>query len=373
MWVGRRRRRQTGTLSVLLGLAMLLTGCVLSTKNDRRRAQELADDRYPGLLRAYSARTLFPQSTGSEVSFAVADDPDAVVRLRLDSDARDCDGKPCAQALDTALTAARSAAEDLRSLRAVLEGCGYVLHAVREQRGTVVDPWIKARLTNDGVADVLRELAGCLGEWSGLQPPASTQGAGATPGSVPDSPGAPSPIPSSLTLYIAAPGTSAEAAPRDTDLPGLAELSDRKTLAPLLAGSRYAVTWPVRNGELDQSALAPRLVLPHKERRAYEDAVTEHVGAWLADHLPAAHEPRAHGMTRLTPGRVDQLQGYVLFCDRPHEQAAEPKTPRRGPAARCRGNHAVRVTTDLDGRLVGSPQVVRDVREGNGALRLPAL
>jgi hypothetical protein len=51
----------------------------------------------------------------------------------------------------------------------------------------------------------------------------------------------------------------------------------------------------------------------------------------------------------------------MLFCDRPDERK------------QCLGGHAVAVTTDLNGRPVGEPRVIRDVREGNGRLRLPPL
>jgi len=70
---------------------------------------------------------------------------------------------------------------------------------------------------------------------------------------------------------------------------------------------------------------------------------------------------RVMGVNRLLPGRVDRTEGHVLFRDEPEE-------------GRTRfGRHALRVVTDLDGELVGEPTVLRDVRDGDGTLRLPPL
>lgn len=65
------------------------------------------------------------------------------------------------------------------------------------------------------------------------------------------------------------------------------------------------------------------------------------------------------GVWRLEPGTVDRLKGYVLFCEGP----VDP----RG----CLGDHAVAVTADLQGNPVGEFQMIRNVREGRGPLRLP--
>jgi hypothetical protein len=67
------------------------------------------------------------------------------------------------------------------------------------------------------------------------------------------------------------------------------------------------------------------------------------------------------GVWRLLPGRVDRFKGYTLFCDQPDERK------------RCLGRHAVAVTTDLEGNLIGEPTVIRDVRIGNGSLQLPPM
>lgn len=75
----RRRGWRAGLTGALAGsLAVLLGACgVVDTKDDRRAAEELAEKHFPGQLRAIGARTLFPGSGGSEVTFAVTDDRDA--------------------------------------------------------------------------------------------------------------------------------------------------------------------------------------------------------------------------------------------------------------------------------------------------------
>ncbi|MET7640970.1 hypothetical protein [Streptomyces sp. NPDC005438] len=347
----RGRRRPRGALA-LLGLALLVTGCGLGTREDRRRAQEIADERHPGLLRVVGARTLFPRTSGSEVSLSVADDPDAVVRLRIDADSGVCGGAPCDRALDVALEDARAAARDLRLLRAALRECGHTPRAVRAYRSSVGEPWIEARLTNDNVTGVLERLGECLRGWASAYSPAD----GAAPSRQ-----------RAVTVHIAAPGTAPDAPENAAGRgPTLVRLTERGVHAALATRPSYAVTWTYRNGVLDAGSGAVRLVRPFRERRAFERAVGDHTAAWLAPRHPGAHQLRPHGVVRLVPGRVDRLWGHVLFCDRSH-----PEERGRAGAARCRGDHAVRVTTDLDGSLVGEPRVIRDVREGNGPLRLP--
>jgi len=51
--------------------------------NSRRTAQDLADRLFPGQLTVIGSRSLFPQDSGSEVTFSVRDDPDAAVRLAV--------------------------------------------------------------------------------------------------------------------------------------------------------------------------------------------------------------------------------------------------------------------------------------------------
>ncbi len=105
----------TGSLAVLLGACG-----VVGTEDDRRAAEELAEKHHPGQLTAIGARTLFPGTGGSEVTFAVTDDRDAVVRLRIDTDkARGglCDGKDCAGVLADAVRRGSRPRTSVRSRR----------------------------------------------------------------------------------------------------------------------------------------------------------------------------------------------------------------------------------------------------------------
>ncbi|WP_239081429.1 hypothetical protein [Streptomyces sp. SID9727] len=54
-----------------------------TTKEDRAYAEELAETYCPGVLRVIEAHTPVPHSGGSEITFAMTDDSDAVVRMRV--------------------------------------------------------------------------------------------------------------------------------------------------------------------------------------------------------------------------------------------------------------------------------------------------
>ncbi|MFD3410164.1 hypothetical protein [Streptomyces cyaneofuscatus] len=108
----RRRQWRAAATCVLAGsLVALLGACgVVTTKEDRRAAEELADKHFPGQIKAIGARTLLPGTGGSEVTFAVADDRDAVVRLRINADKGTCESRECAGVLTEAV--ARGRADD---------------------------------------------------------------------------------------------------------------------------------------------------------------------------------------------------------------------------------------------------------------------
>lgn len=66
------------------------------------------------------------------------------------------------------------------------------------------------------------------------------------------------------------------------------------------------------------------------------------------------------GVWRLEPGTVRRMRGYVLFCERP---------PADGE--RCPGDLAALVTSDPRGGDAEVVDVLTDIRDERGVLRLP--
>jgi hypothetical protein len=327
-------------------LALLVSGCgVLSTKEDRKRAQELAEAVYPGELRVVGARTLFPETTGSEVTYALRDDADAFVRLRVDSGNGKCGGEPCTQALRDARGRGEAAAAEWRLLRGEFVRCGYDVHAATVVRGTVTDPWISQPLTNGNVTDVLARIGDCLERYSRALP--SQQSADRT----------------SITVHLAHPSTVRDLPAGRKDDPTLLRKTDQELHAALAGRTSYAVTYTWRDGVVQSETGVARIVQPFEERQEFKGKVHTSAAEWLKDAHPDAELARGYGgLWSLLPGRVDRMRGWVLYCESPAEQGK-----------RCLGNRALAVTVDLEGRLVDEPTVVRKIRDGRGALRLPPL
>ncbi|MFD7313031.1 hypothetical protein [Streptomyces sp. NPDC059883] len=255
-WGGRVLGGPTGVL--LCALALLVAGRgVVTTKNDRKRAAEPAEARYPGILDVLSARTLFPQAGGSEVTFPVADDPDAAVLLRIDTAAGTRDRGPRDRALDEAVERGRSRAGELRWMRGAFTDRGYELVGVDP---AFSGPWVAAAPTNATVTRVLAELGACVRTWG--------------------------------------PARDANGAPR-----------------------RSVTVNTVRDGVVDPASGRAYLSFPWEDRRALEKAVGDAVRDWLRTTRPRAGVDMVSGLWWLEPGTVDRLKGYVLFCDEAGEGA----------------------------------------------------
>jgi hypothetical protein len=298
--------------------AVLLLGRAASlpaTRRARRLAAAAAERHFPGRLEVISAQSRFPASGGAEILLRLTGDPDAAVRLHVDRAA------PGAARLAEAVEDARAAADRWRALRDALASGGHEVHALGR---VVADPWIAADLGNDTVTGVLAALHASLAAHPG----------GTTAGSV----------------LIAAPRTL-RTLPRDRrDLPTLLRLTSRRRLAALSAAPYHRASF----GPDGEPVLS--LLRPFPLQRAYEAAVTASARRWLARHLPGAEVTAVLGATRLLPGRVDRLTAHLVLRD--------AGTSRLG-------DHVLRVTTTLDGALLGTPVLHRDVREGTGPLRLP--
>ncbi|MFE2745692.1 SCO7460 family lipoprotein [Streptomyces scopuliridis] len=324
------RVRDGLAVALVCSLALLVAGCgAVTTKSDRKRAAELAEGRYPGILEVLSARTLFPQTSGSEVTFSVADDPDAAVLLRIDAAAGTCDRGPCDRALDRTVEHGRSRAAELRRMRAAFTDCGYELVGATPALST---PWVAAAPTNATVTRVLAEIGACVRTWSPAR----------------DENGAPR---RSVTVNIAAPDLARERPAGKQNRPTVLRMTDPGLLGALAKRPHYSVSYTLHDGVVDPASGRAYLSFPWEDRKAFETTVRAAVLDWLRTTRPRAGAGMVSGLWWLEAGTVDRLSGYVLFCDEPAE------------GARCAGDHAVVLTVDPKGNPVGDFRVIRDVRD----------
>ncbi|WP_216651359.1 SCO7460 family lipoprotein [Actinomadura litoris] len=345
---GRTRMRTSALSSCVALVALLAGGCAVGTGDDRKRAGELAERLYPGQLRVLGARTLFPQTTGSEVTFAVKDDPDAVVRLRVDGENKTCERKSCEDALVKAVAQGRRQAAEFRLLRASLERCGHQIIALGPTAG---EPWIVMSLSNENVTAVLDELGRCAARWSKAltangSPPASDGSYGLPAGS------------RALRVRIVRPDV-ARGRPAEGSGPTMARLTSTRLQAALAKKTYFTAAFTVRDDRDEPVTSGLAVSRSYEDREAFGRRVQAAVGERLRAERPNAKVTDYVGVWRLEPGRIDRLTGYVLFCEGPEQGRT------------CLGDHAVRVTVDERGTPVSGLTIVENVREGNGPLRLP--
>ncbi|MFF0506590.1 SCO7460 family lipoprotein [Streptomyces fimicarius] len=342
---GSRRRwwRAALTGTVAGSLVVLVGACgVVDTKDDRRAAEELAEKHFPGQLRAIGARTLFPGTGGSEVTFAVTDDRDAVVRLRIDTDQADqglCDRKDCAGVLAEAVKRGRQQADDFRTLKGAFDSCGYEVVALGT---TGAAPYVVAELTNATVTKVLGEIGECVQRWVTAS-------------------GADSALAKARASYVNVVSPSvADRRDRGKDSwPTVMRLTRTDLLASLTKHAYFSASYDFEAGRVDTTGRA-RVVRPFREREKFGETVQNAVKEQLRATYPRVVMSTYQWIWQLEPGRVDRQTGYVLFC------------PEPGARGQCvNPDDAALVTTDEHGNPVGKIRLVHDVREGTGALRLP--
>ncbi|MEU2654724.1 hypothetical protein ABZ615_05320 [Streptomyces sp. NPDC007325] len=339
-----RSRRGTarggaGVLALVLAL-LGATGCgALTSGDDRKRAEEIAERVAPGELEVVDVRNLFPQDGGAEVSFRMKDDPDAWVRLRVDASKDDCAGRPCEDRLEGALAQARRDAGDFRLMRREFAACGYEVHGLSAD-GT--GPWIAARVDAETVRPLVASVGDCLERWTRARGGAA---------------------PAYLSVKVAPPERVA-GLPGDAGHPTLMRLSSGRRLAALGDGTYHRIGFRSADGRIALDSGEVDLVMPFDERERFGAAVRDAARTWLreeaAPRLPEAAVSEYTGVWKLLPGRVDRVGGWVLYCERPE-----------GERPVCLGRHALAVTASLDGGLVGEPRVFRGVRDGDGPLGLP--
>lgn len=338
----RARRWRAGVAGALMcSVALALAGCgVVSTKDDRRFAEKLADEHYPGALRVIGAHTLFPQAGGSEITFAMTGDPDAVVRFRVDAEAGTCNTHACREVLDEAVERGRREAARLRVLIGTFRSCGYEVIGVEPSSGA---PWIVAAPTNATVSRVLKDIGSCVRRWveadDGRDPSAKTRGA---------------------SVNLASPSVAAKRPAGKASQPTAMRLSATPLLAALHSHPYYAASYSVADGRLDTTGSA-RIVRPFAEQQKFARTVRSAVEERLRTSYPRVRVSEFDWVWQLEPGTVDRFTGYVLYCEEPDGEKS------------CLGDRAVVVTTDAHGNPLGDLRPVGKVREGRGPLRLPPL
>ncbi|MYT37307.1 hypothetical protein GTY66_14800 [Streptomyces sp. SID8356] len=326
---------------MLTGSLMALAGAcgVLDTDDDRRAAEELADKHLPGQLKAIGARTLFPGTGGSEVTFAVADDRDAVVRLRIDKSKGSCDGKACAGVLTEAVARARTDAAEFRTLRDAFDSCGYEVIALGTSGAS---PHVVAELTNDSVEKVISEIGGCVQRWVAASGPEGRMGGA-----------------KASHVNVVSPAVAAERKRGKDSWPTLMRLTRSDLVGSLTRHTHHSVSYEIEGGQVDTAGRA-RVVRPFEQRQEFGRTVQKAVADELRATYPDVVVSDYQWVWRLEPGRMDRQTGYLLFCPRPDERG------------RCvNSDDAVLVTTDERGNPVEKLRIVHDVRDGTGALRLP--
>lgn len=339
-----------GAASTIVGVcvAMLAGGCGLGTGTDKKAARELADRLMPGQLRVLGARTLVPETTGSEVTFALTSDPDAVMRLRIDAKKGHCGRKPCEAALTAAVTKAKAQATEFRLLRAALERCGRQIIALGPG---ATEPWIAVELTNDNVTSVLKALGLCATHWSASSSAPTSDGSYGLPEGT-----------RSLQVHLVSPRIANDRPQDKSQLPTMARLNNNRLLAALSRQTYFTAGFVLRGDQQSPVTADLTVARTYKDREAFGRSVRTAVAERLRQTHPDAEVVDYTGVWRLQTGRIDRFTGYVLFCE--HSDASR----------RCMGDHAVKVTVDAAGVPVGSLEIVRDVRDGaTGPLRLPPL
>ncbi|THA68725.1 hypothetical protein E6P78_13430 [Streptomyces sp. A0958] len=323
-------------------LALALTGCgVVSTKEDRRFAEKLADTYHPDVLKVIEAHKLIPNAGGSEITFAMTDDPDAVVRMRVDADAGTCNTHECRGVMDDAVRRGRREAAALRVLVDTFRRCGHEVIGVEPSTGA---PWIVASPTNATVTALLKDIGSCVRQWK------EEAGSGKEGTEV-----------KGASVSLASPSVAEGRPAGRKSQPTAMRLSAAPLLAALSSHDYYEVGYAATDGRIDAGSGRARIVRPFEAREEFAGAVHSAVRSRLRATYPRVQISDYDWVWRLEPGTVDRVTGYVLYCEEPDGDKS------------CLGDQAVLVTTDLHGKPLGGLRHVGKVREGRGPLRLPPM
>jgi hypothetical protein len=330
-------RRALATL--LSAVACLVAACGSSgvtrdAKADEKTAQELADRLFPGELTVLGSESIFPRDTGSKVTFSVRDDPDAAVRVDVDSH-RDT----LEQRLRDAVSTGRAQAAELRLLTGAFRDCGREIIGIEEiapysNDVLQITAWVAAPITNATVSALLSQLDGCITAWGEKR-------AGS------DSPWKAKHTNLSLNIV-----SSAE--PSTLTGPTYLRLTDRD-LIKTLAGSEHYRTLTLDGQQSVGDVLFPAM--------SFEGAKLESAARdWLAkaDVNPKPRIGRYLSLAnRLEPGTVDRMRAYVTVC-----YSASESPP-------CEDEGAIGFTVDRPTGATRDFTLIRKVKDNDGKYRYP--
>lgn len=277
------------------------------TRKHRAQVRQAVAARFPGRLRMVGERSLFPQSTGSEFTFAFTGDRDVLVRLRVSH------GTDVGAALDLAVAEALTAAEELRRQLAVFAAHGFPVIGLDRR------PWLAVELTDENVEERLRAVGAAVAEWGGN------------------------------LVVITSPGVAARA-PDHEDLPTPLRLGHPGRLRVLTSAPAFLASY-----QGDRPTLA--VTRAYEPRTVFEERVFASATTWLHRTRPKAVVLRVFGVWTLLPGQVTRSTGHLLFADH--------------PARDQRPEHAITVTVDQNGNLLDTPTIHDNVRDDRGAVRIP--
>jgi hypothetical protein len=345
------RWRQVWGAPVAVALAVLVSGCGTGGEEDRGRAGELAEEVYPGELTVIGSRSLFPADDGSEVTFAVKGDPDAVVRLRVDDEKGTCDRRSaCAPALRAAREKAETEAEAWRALKREFARCDFDVLGVKIG-GTLVEPWIASEVNDGNVEALLLKIGTCLEQYGQVvSRPRPQQGPTPSPGASPGAPRTAVP-PATVTVNIVSPSVVGDLPRGGKDRPTLVGKTSTELHAALSRRTHHAAAYRWADGGIAPEPEYARLVMPFEEKQEFLETVHTNVAGWLRPYEPDVVVSEYAGLWRLVEGSADRMAGYVQYCDEP-----------RGERPACVGDHTLHVTADRSGRLVGEPVGTRKLR-----------
>ncbi|MEV4311230.1 hypothetical protein [Actinocrispum sp. NPDC049592] len=319
----------------------LLAACgVGDAKADVRTAQELADRLFPGQLTVIGSRSLFPQDTGSEVTFAVRGDPDAIVRLAVRSDKTDIDQK-----MRDAVDLGRAQAAELRTALKVFRDCGHEIVGIGEipfvNTSFNLTVWIASPITNTTVTRLIGSLDDCVVKWRDARSNSESPWRSKV---------------GNITLNI----LSAQQPPTlpITTGPTYQKLTDR-SLAEVLAGSPHH-SGLITPGRSLGDVLAPAMSFDEGQKfgAAMETAARDWLAAAILTPKPRLGRYLSTG-NRLLPGTADKMRTYVTVCFSPSE-----KLP-------CPDEGAIALTVDLATKMTTDFTLVRTIRDKDGKYTYP--
>ncbi len=329
---GHRRSLDLAASAPRLILRGIATGLGLTTtRAHRRQVDQVAEARFPGRLRILDARSLFPRSTGSRFTFAVADDEHAVVRLLVEESTGDLGA-----ALDAAVADALAAAAELRCLLTAFAGRGFPVVALEPGR---LVPGVVARLTDDTAAATLAAIGAAAREWTSehtCQAHPTDLGAAAQ-----------------VTILSSEPGRG------DGRLPVPLRLA---RAAAAVDAPRHVASYPVVDGVAGTAPSTLYVRRNHAVRAAFEERVLAQSAAWLRTARPGAAATRCSGLWPLLPGRVAEATGHVLVT-RP------PRAPGQEGTARTRAHGDGRPRRHLRHAACPDARRARPARRGRTAAR----